>query len=175
MKKIISLGLIFLIFLNTFGFNLVLISLLEINRAENLELIDRHPGSISSDEITILSLKKDNPTMINSREIIYNNEMYDIISKIKSDKDIIFYCVNDKKDTNLHISFCSLNEIKDNPVSSSDHRTADILKNLLKNYLPNVNPKLNDNIQKQKYSLADYISLPSIILSIISPPPEYRS
>lgn len=175
MKKLISIGLSFLIILNTFGFNIILIYMLQEHRTESQEYIDEHPESIPTQEIVVFSLAKDNPNLINAREIIHNNEMYDIICRVKSKDDIRFYCINDKKDTRLHSSFCSLNEIKDNPVSASGHLAVDILKNLLKHYISYPGLQLNESIKKQRFSDVSYISLPTIILSKISPPPENRS
>jgi hypothetical protein len=175
MKKIISFGLGILLILNTFGFNLILIYQLQEHKTETFEFIDRHPEVIPEEKIVVLSLTKDNPSLINSREIIYEGEMYDIISSVQSGNDITFYCVNDKKDTKLHNSFCSLNEIKDNPVSASGHLAADIIKNLLKNYIPNSNSHPEENLIEQKFSATDYLFLPDVFLSKISPPPEFRS
>lgn len=175
MKKIISFGLGFLLILNTFGFNLIFIYLLQEHKTATLEFIDRHPEAIPVEKIAVFTLMKDNPSIINSREIIYKGEMYDIISSVKSGNDIVFYCINDKKDTKLHSSFCSLNEIKDNPVSASGHLAADILKNLLKNYIPNTDSHPEENVVEQKFSAVDYIFLPVVFLSKISPPPESLS
>ncbi|HSD62759.1 MAG TPA: hypothetical protein VLB50_03140 [Ignavibacteriaceae bacterium] len=175
MKKLISIGLSFLIILNTFGFNIILIYMLQVYRIERLEFIDEHPDSIPPQEFVVFSLSKDNLHLINTHEIIHNNEMYDIICRVKLKDDIIFYCINDKKDTRLHNSFCSFNEIKDNPISASGHLAVDILKNLLKHYLSYPVLQFNENIKKQQFSAVNYISLPIIILSKISPPPENRS
>ncbi len=175
MKKLVSLSLSFLIILNTFGFNIILIYVLQEYRTENLEVIDEHPETISLDRIVVFSLTKDNPHLLNSREIVYNNEMYDIIYKKISNDDTIFYCLNDNKDTELHTAFCSLNEIRDNPASLPDHLAASVLKNLLKNYLPLPANSLIENYKSLTFNQANNLSVQSIILEKIFPPPNQRS
>lgn len=172
MKKLISLSLIFLITLNTFGFNLFFIFAVQTYRTENLEFIDEHQGTISAEKIVIFSLKRNNPHFLNSREIIYNNEMYDIVYKKTSINDTIFYCLNDNKDTKLHTAFSSLNDVGDNPASLPDHLAASVLKNLLKNYLPNPTNHISENYKSLRFYSNDKLSIQSVILKKMFPPPR---
>jgi hypothetical protein len=146
--------------------------MLQENRTENFEVIEEHPETIPSAKIVVFSLKNDNPKFLNSREIIYNNEMYDIIYQKDSGNDTIFYCVNDDRDTKLHTAFRSLNQIKDNPARLPDHFAASVLKNLLKNYLPNPDLHLFENYKFRQFCLLSSISIQPVILEKISPPPQ---
>lgn len=172
MKKLISFILSILIGLNTFGFNLIVIFLIQESRTENLEIIEAHPESIIQKSITAFSLKYDKPDFINSREIRYNNEMFDIIYKKDIQGDAILYCVNDRKETNLHTAFRSLNELNDNPASVPDHLAVTILKNLLKNYLPNPDNNLIENLTALQFHATANLFIPLVIPEKIYPPPK---
>lgn len=174
MKKLISFLLSILIILNTFGFNIIIIFLIQESRTENLEIIEEHPETIARKNLVIFSLKYDKPFLVNSKEIRYENEMYDIISKKNSDDDTLFYCVNDKKENKFHIVFRSLNELSDNPASVPDHLAATILKNLLKNYLPNQDNHLIENFDSRQFCLASPLSVPSVIPESNYPPPRFK-
>ncbi len=170
----ISSVLSILIILNTFGFNLVVIYMLQHSRAENLEIIETHPETIARDNVVEFSLKNDNLKVINSHEVSCDNEMYDIIFKKDIGDDIILYCVSDKKDTRLHAAFKSLNDLGDNPLSAPDDFVASILKNLLKNYLA---PFENDSIVNTgstELYLYTNLSPQLIIQEKIYPPPQLQ-
>jgi hypothetical protein len=174
MKKLISFALSLLIILNTFGFNLVVIFLLQHSRAENLEIIEEHPGSVVVDDIIPISLKYDRPDMINSHEIRYNNEMYDIVYKKQINGDIVFYCLNDEKDTRLHTAFRSLNGLNDNPGPVPDQLAVIILKNLLKNYLPHPENCVVENFNPFRFCSIDTMLIPSVIPERNYPPPRVQ-
>lgn len=174
MKKLISIGLSLLIVLNTFGFNLIVIFLMQESRSENLEIIEEHPETVAVKNIITFSLKYDNPEFINSGEIRYKHEMYDIMYKMDKEGDTILYCVNDAKESKLHAAFRSINELNDNPASVPDHIAFTILKNLLKNYLPVPGNKLIQNYNTRCFCLAGLHSIPSVIPEKIYPPPQFH-
>jgi hypothetical protein len=148
--------------------------MIEESRTENLEIIEENPGSISVKNIITFSLKYDKPDFINSREIRYNNEMFDIVYKKDVKGDVILYCVNDKKETRLHTVFRSLNEPNDNPASVPDHLAVTILKNLLKNYLPNPEDNLVEIFASIQFHLYGNLSVPLVIPEKIYPPPQSK-
>lgn len=172
MKKLVSLALSILIILNTFGFNLIVIILIQESRTENLEIIEEHSGSVVGDDIIPISLKYDRPDMINSHEIRFNNEMYDIVYKKQINGDIIFYCLNDEKDTRLHTAFRSLNGLNDNPVPVPDQLAVTILKNLLKNYLPHPENRIVENFDSFRFCSINTMLIPSVIPERNYPPPR---
>ncbi len=172
MKKLISFTLSILIILNTFGFNLIVIFLIEETRTENLEIIEAHPEAVSENAIVTFSLKYDKPEFINSREISYQNKMYDILYKKEFKDDTILYCISDKNETKLRTAFRSLNELNDNPASFPDHFAVTLLKNLLKNYLPGPENKTVENFNSMLFSTAGILSIPSVIPERIYPPPQ---
>ncbi len=174
MRKMISSLLGILIMLNTFGFNLVVIFMLQQSRAENLELIEAHPEAIASDNIVEFSLKNGNLRLINDHEVSCDNEMYDIIFKKDTGDDIILYCVSDKKDTRLHTAFKSLNDLSDNPLSVPDNFVTSILKNLLKNYLPPDGNNNEINTVSAELCLYTIQSVQSVIPEKIYPPPQIQ-
>ncbi len=168
----ISFILSILIVLNTFGFNIIVLCLIQESRTENLEIIEEHPESIAEKNITVFSLKYDKPDFINSREIRHNNEMFDIVYKKDVKDDTILYCVSDRKETRLNSAFRSLNERNDNPASVPDHLAVTILKNLLKHYLPNPENNLVENLSFLQFHLTGNLYIPSVIPEKIYPPPK---
>lgn len=174
MKKLISFILSILIILNTFGFNIIVIFLIQETRTENLEIIEENSDTIAKQNITIISLKYDKPVFVNLKEIRYKNEMYDIVYKKYRGEDTVLYCVNDKKENELHSAFRAINEINDNPVSVPDHFVVTILKNLLKNYLPNKSNIPIENFNFRQFCLNSFLSILKIIPQKIYPPPEYQ-
>ncbi len=172
MRKVISSLLSILIILNTFGFNLVVIFLIQESSGENLEILEEHPETITSDKLVAFSLKTDRIRMVNEREISFNKEMYDIVFKKDVGGDTILYCVSDKEDTRLHTVFRSLNDLSENPLSVPDNFVSTILKNLLKNYLPPGGDKgAAEIISEQLFSIIDIIPQ-SVIPEKIYPPPQ---
>jgi hypothetical protein len=174
MKKLISFTLSVLIILNTFGFNLIVILMIQESRTENLEIIEAHPEAISAKNIITFSLKYDKPEFINSREISYKKEMYDVVYKKELKDDTILYCISDKNETKLRTAFRSLNELNDNPASVPDHIALTILKNLLKNYLPGQENKPTGNFNSLLFSMPGILSVPSVIPEKICPPPQLQ-
>lgn len=142
--------------------------------AENLELIEEHPESISADKMITFSLNTDNIRVLNSHEISYNDEMYDIVLKKYTDDDVILYCISDKKDTKLHTVFRSLNDLSDNPLSTSDNLATTILKNLLKNYLPPDGDHRPHELFSIELSQNQNLNFQSIIPWKIYPPPRTK-
>ena len=174
MKKLISFALSILILLNTFGFNLVIIILIQESRTENLGIIEEHPESVPVDNIIAISLKYDRPDLINSYEIRYNNVMYDIVYKKKTNDDVVFYCLSDEKETKLHTAFRSLNDMNHSPLSVPDQLIVTILKNLLKNYLPNPENNPVENFSSFRFCSIKTLLIPSIIPERIYPPPRIQ-
>ena len=140
--------------------------------SENLELIEEHPESIAADQIVIFSLKTDKIRVLNSHEISYNNEMYDIILTKNTKDDVILYCISDIKDTRLHTVFRSLNDLSDNPFSTTDNFAITILKNLLKNYLPPDGNRDPLELYSIELSLNKNLNFQSFIPWKIYPPPR---
>jgi hypothetical protein len=174
MKNLISIGLSLLIALNTFGFNLIVIFLIQESRSENLEIIGEHPETVAAKNIITFSLKHDKPEIIKSKEIRFNHEMYDVVYKMDEEGDTILYCVNDKKESQLHAAFRSINELNGNPASVPDHIAFTIFKNLLKNYLPLPQSNLIQNFNARCFCITDLLSIPSVIPEKVYPPPQFH-
>ncbi len=174
MKKILSIALTCLIILNTFGFNLLIIFMINESSAENLEMIDEKPESIPANAIVVLDQHNNKIEVLNSREIRYENEMYDVVCRESSGSNTYYYCLKDEKETELRTVFSSLNENTNNGSSNPAHRIILTLKNLLKNYLPVNADHLNSYNNINQFHNINSFNLPLIILIPNSPPPEYQ-
>lgn len=109
LKKYISILILSLFIYNTFGFLAVhpFLSLyykyLGMQRAdmpseeEMIELLVFNKEDILKGRI--------NFTWIHSREFRYNGDMYDIVEKRETDKQLIVYCINDTKEKRLEEEF----------------------------------------------------------------------
>ena len=171
MKKPVSLVLIILIVLNTFGFNLVIMFMIQESRTESLEFLDEQPAAVRED-LVVFSLKYDKPEFVNSREIRYNNAMFDIVYKKNSAGDTILYCINDKKETRFHTAFRSLNDLNDNPGSVPDHFAFTLIKNLLKQYIPNPENNPVVNFSSRQFQSAGNSFIQLIVPEKNYPPPQ---
>lgn len=174
MKKFIAFGLSFLILLNIFGFDVIFLILLQQNGAGAFQIIDEGPETVPPGKLVVFSLMKDNPQFQNSREILYNNDMFDVVYVKNSGNDRIYYCVMDKKDTKVQTAFRSLNEVKDNPDSTPGQLAASVLKNLVKNYLPVPEVELNENYKSFQFAVINNLPAQSVIPEKISPPPRFQ-
>jgi len=172
MKKFIAFGLSFLVILNIFGFDVIFIIILQQNRAETFQIIDEHPAAIPLAKMVVFSSIKDHPDFQNSREILYNNEMFDVVYIKCSGNDRLYYCVMDNKDTKIQTAFSSLDQVKNNPNSTSGQYAASVLKNLVKHYLQVPEICLNENYQLKKFTLIYNLNPQSVIPEKISPPPR---
>jgi hypothetical protein len=171
MKKPVSFVLIILMVLNTFGFNLIIMFLIQESKTENLEFLDGQSAAIR-ENLVVFSLKYDKPDFVNSREIRYNNTMFDIVYRKDSADDTILYCINDKKETRFHTAFRSLNDLNDNPESVPDHFVFTIIKNLLKQYLPNPENDPVVNFSSRQFQSAGNSFIKLIVPEKIYPPPQ---
>lgn len=145
--------------------------MIQESRTESLEFLDEQPAAVRED-LVVFSLKYDKPEFVNSREIRYNNAMFDIVYKKDSAGDTILYCVNDKKETRFHTAFRSLNDLNDNPESVPDHFSFTLIKNLLKLYLPNPEKDPVENFSQCQFPSAGNSFIKLIVPEKIYPPPQ---
>ena len=108
----------------------------------------------------------------NGKEITYNGEMYDVKSEIQDGDYIIFYCLDDKKETTL---LASLNDQIQNNIgthSASGQKQNNILKVSLNDYCNNMNRSLFLRISLNVIYPTSNPTVSSPLISFPSPPPE---
>ena len=106
---------------------------------------------------------------VHAHEFKYNGEMYDIVKKVDNDKQLILYCINDKKETKLEEELA--NRVHDNSQNSKQKQSSFHL-----------NIFLSEQAQTEKTNIAYSSELSfnflspdnynSVQLDIPSPPPR---
>ncbi len=167
MKKIIPSLLIILIFLNTFGFNLLLDYLIykcknDFSNEKFYDLNQMVILKISPDEEKDLQRFEDD-------EVRFKGKMYDIIKETKKGNILYINCINDKKEDNLFEILFKINK-KNDP---NDQTEPVLLKNvLIKNYILNEKELFYFQFNKEILFVHTLILYSSPIKDIILPPPE---
>ncbi len=107
---------------------------------------------------------------IHSREFKYNGDMYDIVKKEETDKQLIVYCINDTKEKKLEEEF----DKRVHKNSSEDKHIPSIIKSSL---------SISEPVQSELIGIAQINetvfnywrtdSYKSLYLDIPSPPPRF--
>lgn len=109
MRRIASIFIISIFIYNSFGFialhpllsiyykNLGMQQVIKPSKEELVELLVFNKEDLIGHKIDF--------RWIHSREFKYNGEMYDVVKKEEDDKQVILYCINDKKEKNLEEEF----------------------------------------------------------------------
>jgi hypothetical protein len=104
-------------------------------------------------------------------EIKFNGMDYDIIKKEIRNGKIIFYCLSDEQENNLHKIF--INHVENNTGSAASVPVKNILSNIFSDILiPTSNPIIN-KVSSIEYTVHKivYYKLPD--LKIFTPPPQF--
>ena len=107
---------------------------------------------------------------IHSREFKYNGDMYDIVKKEETEKELIVFCINDTKEKKLEEEF--ENRIHKN---STEDKTHHIVKNLIFNFIsePAQTEEFDLSLAyKHNYYSQDAAHYKSFLPDIPSPPPR---
>lgn len=174
MKKITSILILSLFIYNTIGF-LALHPILSIyykyvgleqaNKPSEEELIERlifNKEDIQKGKIDF--------RWIHSREFKYNGDMYDIVKKEETDKQLIVHCINDTKEKKLEEEF----EKRVHKNSSEDKRLPvkiNIINSLFSEPIQSEQIK-NDLVYEQSFNNWRTDFYQSLFLDIPSPPPR---
>lgn len=173
MKKIASILILSLFIYNTIGFLAIhpfmsmYYKYIGMQRADNtseeemIELLVFNKEDILEGKIDF--------RWIHSREFKYNGDMYDIVKKEETDKELIVYCINDTKEKKLEEEFEK--RVHKNSTEDKQHPT-----------INNYNISLSEPVQSEQIGIAvvyetafNYLrtdSYKSLYLDILSPPPR---
>jgi hypothetical protein len=170
MKKIIPVLLINLIFLNTFGFNLLLDYLIFKCRKDfSAERI------YNSDEIVILKItpnERKNLQVLEDDEVRFKGEMYDVVKKIIKNNVLYIHAINDKKENRLFEILFKIDKNND----PNDHSAPVYAKNILiKNYILKETELFYFQFNKERFFTNTLLTYKSPAKDIILPPPELIS
>ncbi len=175
LKKILSILFLFIFIYNLLGYYGFFII---VQYQVRYEVKQKIKQSVPDEELILISVSiNDNKTLTwikASKEFRYNGEMYDVVKQEIKNKQILYYCIPDFKESKL---FENLDEyiqkyVADNPKQNKE--TQNILKKLTNIYFFQaffINSPLEFpyNLTYKKY-LNTY---KSICLEILNPPPEF--
>ena len=172
MKKSLSILLILLIALNSFGFYLIFGYLYLDCKVESALAINNIKNK-NSNEITLFILEKNSSYgWLNDDELIITNRHYDVVKKeIKSDK-ILVYCLNDEKEDEVSNEFVAFNSIYNGNPAHSKNISDILFDKLIKNFL---SPQLTNYVSCTfNYSFNSFVksSYHVPFKNVLSPPPE---
>jgi Rps23 Pro-64 3,4-dihydroxylase Tpa1-like proline 4-hydroxylase len=174
LKKITSILILSLFIYNTIGF-LALHPILSIYyKYVGLEQANK-PSEEEMIELLIFNKKdiqegKIDFRWIHSREFKYNGDMYDIVKKEETDKQLIVHCINDTKEKKLEEEF----EKRVHKNSSEDKRLPvkiNIINSLFSEPIQSEQIK-NDLVYEQSFNNWRTDFYQSLFLDIPSPPPR---
>jgi hypothetical protein len=135
------------------------------------EMVQRISRTVSSKDVRCIKFTKNEMTRaewLGKKEFEYKGEMYDVINKAESNKEFIFYCLNDEKEELLIKSYDRHFDDNKEKAANSNSRyffslvaPSTPMENPIKRI--NVSYKINNQITSQ---------YKSIWLEIINPPPK---
>jgi len=107
---------------------------------------------------------------IHSREFKYNGDMYDIVKKEETDKQLIVHCINDTKEKKLEKDFeREIEKNTSNKQQKSENNNP--FKTLITEATTESVSKLAEE-KKLKYGVNYFESYKPISMEILSPPPK---
>ena len=172
MKKVISILLTLLIFLNSSNYILIYVERLATNKQEMLALIRAQQKSLKIQELKFSKyeyMKKLN--WKDEKEFEYNGRMYDVAS-IRINKDnITICCVRDENEEMLISNFEKMHRRN----SAKDRIASDSRTSLLAYHLLATQNKINSEKRATNVSpflVGDNINYNSIYIKAPTPPPK---
>ena len=108
----------------------------------------------------------------NGKEIAYNGEMYDVKRETEDGDYIIFYCLDDKRETTLLANLDDQIQNNIGTKSASGQKQNNILKISLSDYCINMNRSLYPRISQDVIYPFSNLPLSALIISFPSPPPK---
>ena len=167
MKKLLPILLIFLISLNTFGFNLILEYLIYSCKIHFNEHLEKEPGE---NEIVVLKMSEieKNKFIRHDDEIKYDGHMYDIIKEEKQNGDVLIFCWGDEEEDNLNKIINEKNDEQNYPTKLNY-----ILKNLTKVF---INSRKNNSYLVSRnsiYLIHENMNYISCYSEVPYPPPNF--
>ncbi len=174
MKKIISSLLIGLVLLNVCGFNLLFSFLLLSCKYEAAEKIEELSDYASLTHLIINSYNKDEFIRIGKDEVMYKNQMYDIVSEKGDNHETHLYCIQDKNENEVRNSIKNFDKnLKEFPNSERKENSSYVLNNLIKNYIfPDYN--FGKVVSESIFFFSHTPTQLQPITEIINPPPESK-
>ena len=172
MKKSLSILLISLIALNSFGYYLVFGYLYLNCKIESGIAID-NLGKENKDKLTVFILDKNSEAgWLNKDELIINNRHYDVVKKETKSNKIYIYCLKDEKEDKVSNEFCSFNKIYESNSPHSKNISDVLLDKLIKNFLSPQLKYFGFRSQSHNSSSLDKTNYLVPFKNVISPPPE---
>ena len=167
MKKLTQIVLSALFLFNSIGYIFAYYQLGYIFKQEAIYKINH---KYWTGEVTII---EDSPSVEKTdiNEIKFNGMDYDIIKKEIRNGKIIFYCLSDEQENNLHKVL--IDHVENNTGSAASTPIKNILSNIFSDILiPTTNSVVTEdtNIEYSVYKLV-YYKLPDI--KIFTPPPQF--
>jgi hypothetical protein len=175
MKKIASLFLLSIFLFNTVGYY---IAFKTVQLAVKKEIKSQIKSNLAIKELTMITINKTDLSTIDwkdgGKEMVYKDEMYDIVRTTETPVSITYYCINDRKEKAL---FANLDEhinahiSADKPLKNSGSKK--LVEHVVKLYFCN-EPMLSFNINETGVLFfLTPIKFPSVFIEINSPPPEF--
>jgi len=175
LRKVVSILLLFVFLFNTVGYTIAFEVLhWQVKKAIKKEIKNK----LKDEELIPLTFKKSELHKVEfedgGKEIVYNDEMYDIVKQSETQDKITYYCINDSKEKELfrnlddHINI----HIKSNkPIKNNGAKK--LSDNVVKIYFLN---KISfsffeDSSVFERFNPINLYS--SYIQSASSPPPEF--
>jgi hypothetical protein len=167
LRKFTQIILAALFLFNSIGYIFAYYQLEYIFKQKAIYKINHH---CLSDEVTII---EDSPSVKKTdfNEINFNGMDYDIIKKEIRNGKIVFFCISDEQENNLHKVF--INHVENNTDSKSSTPVKNILNNIFSDILipvSNSNVVATSNIEYTAHKLIHY-KFPDI--KIFTPPPQF--
>jgi len=159
MKKITPIFLICIFLFNTVGYY---IAFKAVHYSVKKEIKSQIKSSLDITELTIITLNKKDLDKIewkdDGEEMVYNDEMYDIVRSTETITSITYYCINDKKEKLLFANLeehISIHIAADKPVKNPASKK--LIDHVVKLYFE-VDESFNSNILK-KSSAFSFINI----------------
>jgi hypothetical protein len=167
MRKFLSILLILLITLNSFGFDFIVNILIYTCKADFEEFVI---NNVKESKLTIFSLNSIDKSkfVLLDDEIEYDGQMYDIVRIDKNNNDIYFYCINDKFESSLKNTPNTENEKQSFPIQAYF-----IQKNIEKIFISPPKFRNSSLINNLHFSNSENVIYVSNYLEVLSPPPNF--
>jgi len=175
MKKVITILLVLLFILNEFSFIAIYIPLKKL--ASYIQKTNIEKG-FDDDDVSLIVIKKSDLEkgmaqikFVENSEIVYNNELYDIVNSITTDENVYLYCLKDETENLLLKSFTLHFDNNHNRKFSLNFFNVTVAKKLIAFVFDNnlkfqISKKTNIVSDNIIINLKPYIDKPS-------PPPKY--
>lgn len=175
MKKTAALFLLSIFLFNTVGFFFVFKVEQSLVKSE-VQL--KIKSGFDPSELEAITINKNKLAAVQwlkpGKEMLYNNQLYDIVKSTETFSTITFYCINDTKEKALlskledHIN---THVVPTNPIKNNSQKK--LMDTVIKLYFSNqISFSVFQHESKIHYFISNLIYTPAL-LEIPSPPPEF--